>query len=91
MEQIMDAVVIGGGIAGCSLAKQLTDLGWRTMLLDRQSFPRHKACGEFLSPESQEMFSKLGLDTVMELIQPQFISKARLIFEHGGSVEFPLP
>ncbi|WP_438350395.1 NAD(P)/FAD-dependent oxidoreductase [Paenibacillus sp. FA6] len=91
MKQIMDAVVIGGGIAGCSLAKQLADLGWRTVLLDRQSFPRHKTCGEFLSPESQEMLSKLGLDAVMESLQPQLISKARLIFEHGGSVEVPLP
>lgn len=87
----MDAVVIGGGIAGSSLAKQLGDLGWRTVLLDRQTFPRHKACGEFLSPESQEMLSKLGLDAVMESLQPQLISKARLIFEHAGSIEVPLP
>lgn len=91
MEQIMDAVVIGGGIAGCSLAKQLADLGWRTALLDRQAFPRHKACGEFLSQESQEMLSKLGLGAVMESLQPQLISSARLIFEPGGSVEVPLP
>jgi len=91
MEQIMDAVVIGGGIAGCSLAKQLADLGWRTLLLDRQVFPRHKTCGEFLSPESQEMLSKLGLDDVMESLEPQKISKARLIFADGGTVEVPLP
>lgn len=91
MGEIMDAVVIGGGIAGCSLAKQLADLGWRTSLLDRQVFPRHKPCGEFLSPESQEMLSKLGLGNVMESLQPQLISKARLIFERGGSVEVPLP
>ncbi|MGF7049838.1 flavin-dependent dehydrogenase [Paenibacillus sp. DS2015] len=91
MNRIMDAVVVGGGIAGCSLAKQLADLGWETMLLDRQVFPRHKACGEFLSPESLEMLSKLGLDSVMESLQPQLISKARLVFEHGDLIEVPLP
>ncbi|OAB41510.1 NAD(P)/FAD-dependent oxidoreductase [Paenibacillus glacialis] len=91
MNQILDAVVIGGGIAGCSLTKQLADMGWSTLLLDRQVFPRHKTCGEFLSPESQEMLSKLGLDTVMASLEPQLIAKARLVFEHGGSVEVPLP
>jgi len=91
MEHIIDALVIGGGIAGCSLAKQLADLGWHTVLLDRQTFPRHKTCGEFLSPESQEMLSKLGLDAVMESLEPQKISKARLIFAEGGTVEVPLP
>jgi flavin-dependent dehydrogenase len=91
METIVDALVIGGGIAGSSLAKQFADCGWRTVLLDRQRFPRHKACGEFLSPESQEMLSKLGLDDVMESLQPQLISSARLIFENGGTVEVSLP
>ncbi len=91
MKEVLDAVVIGSGIAGCSLTKQLADLGWRTLMLDRQVFPRHKTCGEFLSPESQEMLSKLGLDAVMESLEPQLISKARLIFEYGGTVEVPLP
>ncbi|OAB28424.1 hypothetical protein PMSD_22085 [Paenibacillus macquariensis subsp. defensor] len=91
MEHIIDALVIGGGIAGGSLAKQLAGLGWHTVLLDRQTFPRHKTCGEFLSPESQEMLSKLGLDAVMESLEPQKISKARLIFAEGGTVEVPLP
>ncbi|AOZ94407.1 NAD(P)/FAD-dependent oxidoreductase [Paenibacillus crassostreae] len=90
MDEILDALVIGGGIAGSSLAKELATLGWSTVLLDRKEFPRHKACGEFLSPESQEMLSKLGLNALMESLQPEIISRARLIFENGGTVEIPL-
>ncbi|MHA0856122.1 NAD(P)/FAD-dependent oxidoreductase [Paenibacillus sp. CMAA1364] len=91
MKETMDAVVIGGGIAGSALAQQLAHMGWSTLLLDRQTFPRHKACGEFLSPESIEMLSKLGLNMDMESLQPQLISKAKLIFDHGGSVDMALP
>ncbi|MCJ8012414.1 NAD(P)/FAD-dependent oxidoreductase [Paenibacillus sp. KQZ6P-2] len=85
-----DAVVIGGGLAGSSLAIRLAALGWKTMLLDRQSFPRHKACGEFLSPETRDMFRELGVLGHLEALQPALIFNTRLIFRHGGRVEAEL-
>ena len=47
MNRLYDAVVLGAGIAGSSMAKQLADQGWDTLLVDRRRFPRHKVCGEF--------------------------------------------
>ncbi|GIP26024.1 FAD-dependent oxidoreductase [Paenibacillus sp. J23TS9] len=85
-----DAVVIGGGLAGSSLAIRLANLGWNTVLLDRQNFPRHKACGEFLSPETKDMFRELGVNHQLEALRPGRISKTRLIFRHGGVVEADL-
>ncbi|WP_219838342.1 NAD(P)/FAD-dependent oxidoreductase [Paenibacillus sp. R14(2021)] len=91
MNQIRDAAVLGAGIAGSSLAKALADRGWDVVLVDRHSFPRHKVCGEFLSPESRSMLSRLGLHEAVESLQPSLIDRARLFFGDGKPLELPLP
>lgn len=90
-DRIRDAAVLGAGIAGSSLAKALADRGWDTVLIDRRQFPRHKVCGEFLSPESLSMLNSLGLRTAVESLQPSVINRTRLIFSHGEAIELPLP
>jgi geranylgeranyl reductase family protein len=39
-----DAIVVGAGPAGCAAAYDLVARGRRVLILDRRSFPRHKAC-----------------------------------------------
>ncbi|MCR8630658.1 NAD(P)/FAD-dependent oxidoreductase [Paenibacillus radicis (ex Xue et al. 2023)] len=90
MSRIPDVAVLGAGIAGSSLAKALADRGWDTVLIDRQRFPRHKVCGEFLSPESQKTLNTLGLLESVESLNPSYINRIRLIFSHGDVVEIPL-
>ncbi|TDF92806.1 NAD(P)/FAD-dependent oxidoreductase [Paenibacillus piri] len=91
MNHTLDVAVLGAGIAGSSLAKSLADRGWETVLIDRQQFPRHKVCGEFLSPESQSMMNTFGLREFVESLQPSLISRARIIFSFGEALEIPLP
>ncbi|TVY09194.1 NAD(P)/FAD-dependent oxidoreductase [Paenibacillus cremeus] len=91
MSRILDAAVLGAGIAGSSLAKALADRGWETVVLDRQRFPRHKVCGEFLSPESQQMLTAFGLRDAVQSLQPSSITKIRLILGRGDPLEIPLP
>jgi flavin-dependent dehydrogenase len=91
MNHIQDVAVLGAGIAGSSLAKSLADRGWETVLFDRKQFPRHKVCGEFLSPESQSMLNTLGLRGLVESLQPSLINRTRLIFNYGDALEIPLP
>src|SRR3984957_3462655 len=43
--------IIGGGIAGLCAAIRLTELGEEPLLIEGGSYPTHKICGEFLSPE----------------------------------------
>ncbi|OME77714.1 monooxygenase [Paenibacillus sp. FSL A5-0031] len=90
MTRILDAAVLGAGIAGSSLAKALADKGWETLLLDRQSFPRHKVCGEFLSPEAQGTLQVLGLSESIKALGPSLIERIRLIFENGAEINIPL-
>jgi menaquinone-9 beta-reductase len=54
-----DLVVIGGGPAGTAAAIMAARSGAHVMLLEAGRFPRHKVCGEFVSPESLELLSRL--------------------------------
>lgn len=91
MSRIYDVAVLGAGVAGSSLAKSLADRGWEAVLIDGKQFPRHKVCGEFLSPESQSTLRAMGLHHAVEALQPSLITQARLIFQSGAPLELPLP
>jgi len=45
-----DLAIIGGGPAGTAAAITASRSGARVLLLERGAFPRHKVCGEFISP-----------------------------------------
>lgn len=54
-----DLIVAGGGPAGCACAITAARTGVRVLLLEKDHFPRHKVCGEFVSPESLGVLSSL--------------------------------
>jgi len=47
-----DLIVAGAGPAGAACAITAARGGARVLLLEKDRFPRHKVCGEFVSPES---------------------------------------
>ncbi len=47
-----DLAVIGGGPAGAAAAIVAARAGARVLLAERGHLPRHKVCGEFVSPEA---------------------------------------
>ena len=59
--QIYDAIVVGAGPSGSTLALELAQLGHDVLLLDRESFPRDKACGDGVPPGTVELLTELGL------------------------------
>lgn len=44
-EERFDAVVVGGGPSGATAAYALAESGARTLILEKQTVPRHKTCG----------------------------------------------
>lgn len=91
MSKQYDVIVVGAGVAGSSCALQLAKQGHRTLLLDRQAFPRHKACGEFMSPETKEMLECLDVRLLGQKLRPVIMDHARIIMPHGGEISASLP
>ena len=56
-----DVVVVGGGPAGAAAAARLAAGGFRTVLVDRASFPRDKVCGDFVGPMALAELADLGV------------------------------
>ena len=56
-----DLAIIGGGPAGTAAAITAARFGSRVLLMERGRFPRHKVCGEFISPEGVALLAGLGL------------------------------
>lgn len=88
MEKVeFDLIVVGAGPAGSACAITAARAGARVLLLDKDQFPRHKVCGEFVSPESLQLLAwLLGTDCFQE--KPQ-IDRAR-IFSAGANVPLPI-
>ncbi len=57
-----DVAVVGGGPAGSSCAAFCAANGLRTLLIEREKFPREKVCGDCLNPECWPILRRLGID-----------------------------
>ena len=81
--------IVGAGPAGASLAIRLAGTGFEVCLIEREKFPRHKLCGEFISPECLAHFQKLGVLSEMLAVGGDRISET-VFYEPGGkSVSVP--
>ena len=45
-----DAVIVGGGPAGSTLARALVQAGASVAVFDKQAFPRDKTCAGWITP-----------------------------------------
>ena len=56
-----DVAIVGGGLAGLSLSILLARKGYRICLFEKETYPFHKVCGEYISMESWDFLVSLGL------------------------------
>ena len=83
-----DCGIIGGGLAGLCLAIQLADRGISVILFEKNQFPFHKVCGEYISMESWDFIKSLGLD--LESLCLPIINKLGISSEKGFLLEHSL-
>ncbi len=72
--------VMGGGPAGAAAAIAASAEGARVELREKARFPRHKVCGEFLSPEIVPQLERLGLKDSLLAANPARIERLSLHF-----------
>ncbi|MBI3327670.1 MAG: FAD-dependent monooxygenase [Nitrospinae bacterium] len=85
-----DVAVIGGGIAGSAAAALLAQGGLQVILLEKGAFPRHKVCGEFLSPDGGDLLERLGVWPQVQAVGPQRVEVFALS-AGGRETRRPLP
>lgn len=62
MKTVVDALIVGGGIAGGAVATLLARGEREVILIERKGSPHDKVCGEFLSCEAVHYLRSLGTD-----------------------------
>ena len=55
-----DLAIVGGGLAGLSLSIQLARAGWQVVVFEKEFYPFHKVCGEYISMESRKFLTDVG-------------------------------
>lgn len=55
-------VIVGGGLAGLTAALHLSKYGIESLLVEKEGYPRHKVCGEYVSNEVLPYLNSLGVD-----------------------------
>jgi menaquinone-9 beta-reductase len=58
----IDVIIVGGGLAGLIAAIHLRNHNYEVLVLEKNDFPKHKVCGEYISNEVLGYLVELGLD-----------------------------
>lgn len=89
MNTTYDCAIIGGGLAGLSAAIQLAQKGRLVVLVEKNYYPFHKVCGEYISMESWDFLKGLGVP-LDEMNLPK-INNFGLTHPKGNKMEVTLP
>jgi menaquinone-9 beta-reductase len=81
--------VIGAGPAGSVLATLLASRGIETLLIDRDSFPRDKLCGEFLSWDALPILERIGALEAIDQAGARRIVRCAIVGRETTRFEFP--
>lgn len=82
-------IIIGGGLAGLTAAIHLAQKGQKITLFEKEAYPHHKVCGEYLSREIKPYFDHLKIP--LDDLEPKNISRLQYSTPAGRSLEVELP
>ncbi|MBY0505624.1 MAG: FAD-dependent monooxygenase [Bryobacteraceae bacterium] len=83
-------LVVGGGLAGSAAAIAAQAHGASVTIVEKSRLPRHKVCGEFLSPRTFEILRDLGVADAFHSCRPALMRRVVLNFA-GREKRFALP
>ncbi len=89
MQDQSDIIIVGGGLAGLSAALHLQQAGLDVLLVEKQPYPNHKVCGEYVSNEVLPYLQWLDADP--ERLQPNHIRRLQFTTVSGKSMTTILP
>ncbi|HUY14973.1 MAG TPA: NAD(P)/FAD-dependent oxidoreductase [Terriglobia bacterium] len=87
-----DALIIGGGPGGATVALLLAKAGWSVGLVEKMRFPRGKVCGEFLSVTNLPLLRHLGVaESFLELAGPDVSQVGLFSGDDAVTSDMPRP
>jgi len=64
-----DIAIIGAGPAGCACAYMLSGTGLKVAIIEKESFPRDKICGDALSADVVNQFFRMNPDLANQFLK----------------------
>lgn len=85
----IEVIVVGGGLAGLVSALHLSKLGVKVLVIEKNSYPKHKVCGEYVSNETLPYLQSIGFSP--STYGAKKIIRFELSSHSGRSIETQLP
>jgi flavin-dependent dehydrogenase len=82
-------IIAGGGLAGLTAAIHLSGLGFQVTVFEKNTYPKHKVCGEYISNEVVPYLHSLKLN--LNELYPTHINKLHFSTTTGRNVTTTLP
>ncbi len=84
-----DVVIIGGGLAGLTAGIHLSQKGIAVVVIEKNDYPKHKVCGEYISNEVTSYLESLGIP--IQNAHPTSIFRLEFATLYGASLHQELP
>ncbi|MDD2674314.1 MAG: NAD(P)/FAD-dependent oxidoreductase [Flavobacterium sp.] len=84
-----EVLIIGGGLAGLTAAIHLSKIGLQVTVIEKNSYPKHKVCGEYISNEVEPYLN--WLDLKISDLKPTNITKLEFSTASGKMIKSVLP
>lgn len=85
-----DTAIVGGGLAGLTLSISLAKQGFEVILFEKETYPFHKVCGEYISMESWA-FLENEMGVPLSRMNLPIIKKLQITAPNGKAVQATLP
>ena len=89
--ETFDVAIVGAGPAGSTCAAFCSLAGLRTLVLERETFPREKVCGDCLNPSSWPVLRRLGIAERVRQLPHAILNTVEFIAISGRKVVVNLP
>ena len=87
--KIFDVIIVGGGLAGLTSAIHLSKFNKKVLLIEKNRYPKHKVCGEYISNEVLPYLNSLGIYPLKEGAKK--ISKVQISTVKSNLIHGDLP
>ena len=84
-----EIIIVGGGLSGLIAGIHLSKKGFSVLIIEKNEFPKHKVCGEYISNEVINYLKSLHLN--IESLHPKHINKLSFSLVSGKTIQTILP